>query len=490
MKAVAYTRYSSDNQNEDSIEAQLREIKKYCKDNAVTLVHEYIDEEKSGKYDDRPGFQQMISDAKKGAFEAIILHKIDRFARNKYDSAIYKSQLKRLGIKLIYAAQPISDSPEGRLMEGILESFAEYYSDNLATEVMKGLKTKAYRGEFTGGYAPLGYDIVDKKFVVNAKEAIIVRKIFKLYAGGATYGEIFSELESKGYRTKFNAKFGKNSLFSILSNKKYIGIMEYNKSIPRVPGHRSGSKTKSEDEIIVVKDVIPPIIDEITWNTAQERKLNNKHKAQFKAVDTYLLTGLVKCGACDSLMAGHRTKNNQQRIYSYYLCKKCRNKIKKEHLEEKALIILITKIFSDDMIQQYTDMLNHHSAKRFNDSESEIEKLKSVICQFEKEINNIVNAISRGISSSALEERLITLEQAKKDSLFELARTKTIQESVLITPDEIKTGLAAHKDILKRGDIDECKPIVKRYIRNITIAENDKITFSYCLDTIGADEET
>lgn len=97
MKAVAYARYSSDNQNEDSIEAQLREIKKYCRDSNIDLVHSYIDEEKSGKTDDRPAFQQMISDAKKGIFNAIILHKIDRFARNRYDSAIYKAQLKRLG---------------------------------------------------------------------------------------------------------------------------------------------------------------------------------------------------------------------------------------------------------------------------------------------------------------------------------------------------------------------------------------------------------
>ncbi len=490
MKAVAYARYSSDNQNEDSIEAQLREIKKYCRDSNIDLVHSYIDEEKSGKTDDRPAFQQMISDAKKGIFNAIILHKIDRFARNRYDSAIYKAQLKRLGIKLYYVAQPISDSPEGRLMEGILESFAEYYSENLANEVMKGLKTKAYHGEFTGGFAPLGYDIIDKKYVINEQEAVIVRKIFELYANGYSYGDLLNELNLKGYKTKFNAPFGKNSLYSILSNKKYIGIMEYNKAVPRIPGQRNGHKTKPEEQIIIVENAIPPIIDLNTWNTAQERKINSKHKAQFKAVDTYLLTGLVECESCSSNMGGHRTKNNQKKIYSYYLCKKCRNKIKKESIEQKVLNTLITKIFSDESINEYAQKLNEYSAKKYNESESEINKLKSVVSQFEREINNIINVIMKGISSSALEEKLQTLEQAKKDTLFELACAKSSQDMVLFTPDEIKSSLIKYKNILEKGNIDECKPIVKKFIHKITIAENDKITFSYCLDTIGADEGT
>ena len=112
MKAVAYCRYSSELQNEDSIEAQLREISRYAQINKIEVMHNYIDQERSGKNDDRPAFQQMISDAKKGLYDVIIVHKIDRFARNRYDSAIYKAQLKRLGIKILYAAQAIADSPK------------------------------------------------------------------------------------------------------------------------------------------------------------------------------------------------------------------------------------------------------------------------------------------------------------------------------------------------------------------------------------------
>ncbi|WP_084331139.1 recombinase family protein [Ruminiclostridium cellobioparum] len=492
IKGATYNRYSpGPDQTDDSIEAQLTDNRAYAVKNKIDIIKDYIDEERSGKSDNRADFQRMIEDAKKGLFEVIICHKIDRFARNRYDSAIYKAQLKRLGIKVLYSAQNISDSPEGRLMEGVLESFAEYFSDNLATEVMKGLKTTARKGEFTGGFAPLGYDIVDKKYVINDYEASIVKKIFDMYAGGATYGKILSELKSKGFKTKFNADFGKNSLYSILENKKYIGIMEYNKAIPRVPGRRNGHKTKPEDQIITVENIIPPIIDLNTWKLTSARKIDNKHsRAQFKAIDTYLLTGLVCCETCNTTMAGHRTKNNQQRIYSYYLCKNCRNKVRKEHIEQKTLAVMVNKIFSDDSIDKYVEKLNKYSASKFNKAESEINKLRSTISRLDKEINNIVNVIMKGISSTALEEKLQTLEQAKKDSLYELACVKSDQIAKLYSPDELKSNLSKYKEILERGDIDECKPIVKQFIQKITKAENDKITFDYCLDTIGADEET
>lgn len=489
MKAVAYCRYSSELQNEDSIEAQLREISRYAQINKIEVIHNYIDQERSGKNDDRPAFQQMISDAKKGLYDVIIVHKIDRFARNRYDSAIYKAQLKRLGIKILYAAQAIADSPEGRLMEGILESFAEYYSDNLATEVMKGLKTIAIRGEFTGGFPPLGYDVVDKKYAINEYEAVIVRRIFEMYGSGCSYGDIFKEMKSKGYKTKFGADFGKNSLYSILGNKKYIGIMEYNKAIPRIPGKRNGHKQKPQDQIITVKNVIPQIIDMETWNSVQRRKIvNKKTRAQYKAEELYLLTGLVHC-TCGGRMLGHKKTNNQRRLYKYYRCTSCGAYRVKDELETLAMDELLNSMLSDESVEAFVEKMNMYLSDKQKRSKTEIDRLKKDFKKIEKEIDNIVAAISRGISSLTLEDRLQTLEQAKKDLSFEVVCLESKRESDRISSDEIKGKLEEYKMNLRDKDLVKCRSFIGKFILSITVhAEHTE--FRYSVDTIGADKGT
>ena len=111
MKAVIYARYSSDNQREESIEGQLRECMAYCKKNDITVLRTYIDRAMSAKTDHRPDFQRMIKDSAKGLFDVIIVWKLDRFARNRYDSAHYKAQLRKYGVKVLSATENISDGP-------------------------------------------------------------------------------------------------------------------------------------------------------------------------------------------------------------------------------------------------------------------------------------------------------------------------------------------------------------------------------------------
>jgi site-specific DNA recombinase len=164
LKAAAYARFSSDRQREESVEAQLRDNKKYALKNNLSVVKEYVDRAETGRTtENREEFQRMIQDSKDGKFDVIIVHKVDKFARNRYESAIYKHNLKKHGVKVAYSAQAIDDSPEGVLMEGMLESFAEYYSLNLGVEVMKGLKENALKAQFNGGAPPLGYDVDENK---------------------------------------------------------------------------------------------------------------------------------------------------------------------------------------------------------------------------------------------------------------------------------------------------------------------------------------
>ena len=156
MKAVIYARYSSDNQTEASIEGQLRECMEFAERAEIDVVGNYIDRALTAKTDNRPEFQRMIKDSYKHAFDCIIVWKLDRFARNRYDSAHYKSLLKKNGVKVISAKESIGEGSEGILLESVLEGMAEYYSVDLAEKVSRGMTENALKAKFNGGSVPFG----------------------------------------------------------------------------------------------------------------------------------------------------------------------------------------------------------------------------------------------------------------------------------------------------------------------------------------------
>ena len=168
-------------------------------------------------------YNQMMADAMENKFDVIIFHKIDRNSRNELNYFIFKDKLEKLGIRYEYAAQPIdTDSPEGQVMETVMVGMAAYYSRNLAKETKKGMNENAYKAIFYGGYAPLGYKIVDKHYVIDEKEAEAVRLIFNLYLDGKGYGEICLALAARGYTTRSGKNFPKNSLHDILLTERYM----------------------------------------------------------------------------------------------------------------------------------------------------------------------------------------------------------------------------------------------------------------------------
>ena len=312
IRAVIYARFSSDNQREESIDAQVRAIKEYAEHNNMVIVSEYIDRAKSATTDNRPQFLQMIKDASENLFDVIIVHKLDRFARNRYDSAYYRHQLKRFGVSIRSVIEHLDDSPESVIMESVLEGMAEYYSKNLAREVQKGLKENALKCKHTGGIPPLGFDVdrSTKTLVVNEQEAEIIRLIFSRVIEGNGYGDIIEELNSLGLKSKTGSFFTKNSLFSILKNEKYIGRYIYNRSSSKdIDGKRNGHKDKPRDEWIIVEDAIPAIVSkddfEIVRRKMETRMQTREHS---HAKENYLLTGKMICGVCDGAYVGTRRR--------------------------------------------------------------------------------------------------------------------------------------------------------------------------------------
>ena len=188
MRGVIYARYSSDNQREESIEGQIRENTVYADKNGITIVGHYIDRALSAKTDNRPEFQRMINDSAKKKFDVVIVWKLDRFSRNRYDSAKYKAMLRKNDVKVISATESISGGAEGIILESVLEGMAEFYSQELSQKVKRGMNESALKCNTLGGQAPLGYKIVDKKYVIDETTAPIVREAFKLYAEDTPVG--------------------------------------------------------------------------------------------------------------------------------------------------------------------------------------------------------------------------------------------------------------------------------------------------------------
>lgn len=314
MRVVGYARYSSDNQREESIDAQIRAIREFCLKNNYTLLNVYIDEATSGtSIKDRDKFMELIKDSKDKKFEIVVVHKFDRFARNRYDHAIYEKKLNDNGVKLLSVLEQLNDSPESVILKSVLTGMNEYYSLNLSREVKKGLKENALKCIHTGGTPPLGYDIGDdRKYIINEVEADSVKIIFKMYLEGVGYRRITEYLDSLGRLNKKKRAFKTISVRDILLNEKYTGTFVFGKKDAH--GKLTGKEIKIENGM-------PAIIDKETFLKVQSKIKVRSVGARSKAIKPYLLTGYCTCGECGSAYTGgYRSRNRNGELIYGYVC--------------------------------------------------------------------------------------------------------------------------------------------------------------------------
>lgn len=295
MKAVIYARFSSDRQREESIEGQLRECKEYAERNDITILGSYIDRALSAKTDNRPDFQRMIKDSAKGLFDVVLVWKLDRFARNRYDSAHYKSVLKKNGVKVVSAKEAIAEDSTGILLESLLEGYAEFYSVELSEKIHRGQKENALKGLNNGGGIPLGYVLGnDKRLQIDPLTAPLVVEIFTRYSEGETVRSIVESFNERGLRTRRNKPYSMNSFNRILKNRKYIGEYHY--------------------QDVTISGGVPAIVPQELFDRVQIKMEKNKRApATSKAEESYLLTTKLFCGKCGRLMVGESGTSHTER---------------------------------------------------------------------------------------------------------------------------------------------------------------------------------
>ncbi|MBN7575447.1 MULTISPECIES: recombinase family protein [Clostridium] len=493
MKAAIYARYSSDNQREESIDAQIRAIKDFANHNNIQIVKIYTDEARSATTDDRPQFLQMIKDSEFNIFNTVIVHKLDRFSRNRYDSAFYKKKLKDNHVKLISVLEHLDDSPESIILESVLEGMAEYYSINLSREVMKGMKETALQCKHTGGIPPLGYDVnPDKTYCINEKEANAIRLIFQMYASGTGYTPIIDKLNDLGYKSKTGKGFGKNSLYGILTNEKYRGVYIFNKSSKKINGKRNSHKIKSEDEIIKIEGGMPAIISEDLWKRVKIKMDSNKiNKGANTAKAIYLLSGLIYCGKCGSAMTGNRRYAGRNKsLYETYECsnrkrtKQCDMKaINKDYVEQVVIDDLYNNIFSDSAIENIVPDIFSFISEQNKIINEDIKIYKKELANIQTKIDNMLDAIANGFYNSSMKEKSDQLETRKTTLLIRINEAEREAKLNSPTEDMIKKYLKKDSDI-KEKSLENKKKVIQTHVQKITVYE-DRITTDTIVSLIG-----
>lgn len=481
MNAAIYARYSSDNQREESIDAQVRAISEYAQKNGHTIVKIYTDEARSATTDNRPQFLQMIRESATGMFNAVIVHKLDRFSRDRYDSAFYKRQLKKNGVKLISVLENLDDSPESIILESVLEGMAEYYSANLSREVMKGMKETALQCKHNGGTPPLGYDVLpDKSYAVNEAEARIVRMIFEMYAAGKGYNEIIDTLGIEGCRSKSGRPFGKNSLHGILRNEKYTGTFVFNRTIRKTGGKRNNHQSKPDEDIIRVENGIPAIITRELWNEVGRKMNGNKRaRAANSAKETYLLSGLIFCGECNGGMYGQRKFSGRNK--SKYRCYTCGTRYRSHtcnmisvganFVENVIIEQLYNEIFAPGAIEKMADKLVEYASSRSIEITSNIRGFENELSGVQTQINNTVNAIANGMFHPSMKNKMDNLESRKAALAIRIEEAKRQAEINSPSRDQIYYCLSQDSHIKNKSPEDQ-KRIIQTYVRKIVVYHN------------------
>ena len=481
MRAVAYARYSSDNQREESIDAQVRAIKEFCKKERIDLIKIYKDEAKTATTDDREDFLNMISDSSYKNFDAVIVHKLDRFARNRYDSALYKKKLKENGVKVVSVLEHLDDSPESVILESVLEGMAEYYSKNLSREVMKGMKETALQCKHTGGTPPLGYDVkADKTYAINQEESEAVKKIFDLYLSGYGYGSIADELNENGYKTKRNKPFAKNSIRDILLNEKYCGVYIFNRAAKKTNGKRNNHLSKESENIIRVDGGMPAIISKETYNKVME-KLNSCARGPRVAntVVYYILSGKVECAECNCAYtgAGYRGGRGGKKYYVYGCTNKkkhlCNNKdIRKDILESFVINKLKKEILNEESIIVISNDIYNSCLELTIKNKDEITRLQKKADTIKSKIDKAMDLILEGtINPSIINEKINSLNVEFNSCI---SRIKELQhrDTSWINKNKIEEFLIYSKQILDKGDDISKQKIINTFVSKVFISKN------------------
>ena len=454
--AVAYARYSSAGQRDVSIEQQLTDIRAYADREGYRIVHEYADHARSGFKDlsARAEFNAMIADAASRGFDTILCWKVDRFGRNRADSASFKQQLARLGVSVVYVMEPIPTGAAGVLTEGMLEAIAEWYSRNLSENVSRGMTDNALKCLYNGTKI-FGYTRgPDGHYAIVPDEAAVVRRIYARYISGWSAAAICGELNAAGLHTSRSVRFSPQTVLRLISNEKYCGVYIWGG--------------------IRVPDGMPAIVTRSEWEEAQRMKLKTGRHIEQHTMD-FLLTGKAFCGHCGRAMIGDSGTSRNGTTHHYYTCQGhkartgCAKKsVRKDALEDFVINFIFENCFTVPQMEKIADAIMHEAEERRK--KSPLAALEKELAETEKKITNINNAIAAGIWSSSTSAMLADLEETAKDLRANVGLLR-YQESQLVDRDRLLFFL--HKfSQLNRNSLEDRRKLINYFLNSVYVYDD------------------
>lgn len=399
-KAVIYARFSCSKQREASIDDQLRICREWCERNGYTVVNEYCDYAQSGRTDNRPEFQRMVSNA--GESSAVIVYMMDRFSRDPYDAPIYKKKLAGKGVKVISATEAMPDGPEAILIERIYEAMAAMESAHTSRRVRRGMEGNAMKC-LCNGPVPYGYASDSKgHFIINEDQAAIVREVFARKIAGESSGSITSDLRRRGVKNRRGKLVDHIFADTVSRNEKYTGIYSWGK-FRKVGG-------------------IPQIVSREDFMKAQSVKPKKSRAAEHWG--EYLLAGRAICAGCGRNLVGVSGRGRGSKKYEYYKCpSSCGVKtVRADWLEETVAQSLRDMLKDHERCLELARIVERYAddTKARKAAEAAAKRKR----QAEEEISRLIDAIAGGIDPALVADKVNTL-QAEVEALedqIELAK--------------------------------------------------------------------
>ena len=500
--AALYARVSSDRQDIDlSVSAQLRALREYAKANGYRVVREYVDEAESGRIADRPQFREMIDEGSgiRAPFNVILVWKFSRFTRKREHAVAFKSMLRKKGIRVVSITEHADDTPTGKLMEAIIESVDEFYSENLAQDVLRGMREAASRGFFLGSRAPFGYRKV--KVSDGAKErptlvpdpatAPVVREAFDLSLRGHGLKEICWELNGRGITNK-GKRWHKTGLHYVLTNEAYTGTAVWGLT----------SKGDTPPQPVRVEGAWEALVPRELFDQVQKGLQERAPRVQRPARvgSKFLLSGLLRCGVCGSLYMAQGAKSGK---YAYYVCGRLHRdgagsceaqylnatkmedfiveRIRERILTDETITELVTLVAEevDGLAGEYADRLQSIDAE-LSDVASRLDRLYEAL---EKSALTLEALSPRILKLRHREEQLLA---AREESVWQLEQRK----EELPTSEEIKEYVADFRSLLEHGTFPERKALIRNFVEGIRVAGNEaELTYTIPMPTDGMRRE-
>ena len=484
-KAAIYARVSSDKQDTDlSISAQIRAMREYAFKNGLEIVREFVDEAESGRSAQRPAFKEMISISRRNtmSFDTILVWKYSRFARNREDSIVYKTLLRKHGVRVISITEPFDDTPTGRLLEAMIESLDEFYSANLGEEIMRGLKESVMRGFFVNSYAPYGYrkvkvrdGVKDRvKLEPDGHKAEIVKQIFADFLQGKGLKEIGKELNSKGIASPTNTGWGKTSLYHILTNEIYTGTSVWGRS-------SNNPKVK----VVRCENAWPKIVSKEDYERTQmqlKERAPDKQNPR-RLTSKYLLSGISHCGLCGKALVGQDAKSGR---FSYYVCgtllKKGSGTCKAKYLnaqkfEEAVIKEIRHKILTRENLREMAKMVSEEMDACAADYKNQLESVEVEMLDVSRRLGKLYDALETGVIDlqelapriKELRDRQESLALTKMDLEDKFADRK-VQLSDFKFIEECADDLSAL--LSSNGSLAERRSFIRSFVKDVRVKED------------------